>query len=133
MDETSHPAQTAPDIDPAYCRWGCGRLHAPRQGDRGPEPKDCLQADPGGGPVHNPLNWWRRNKAAGAAPGPAVDERAPVDTARKDARTSLEQAQQLGARLVDQLQLFIEALRVSADPDAVAAQIDAALADAQEA
>jgi chromosome segregation ATPase len=132
VNETPHPAQTAPDVDPTLCRWGYGRPRKPREGTRGPEPQDCGHADPGG-PVHNPLNWWRRAKAAQADAGPVKEDRAPVDSARRDARSAIERAEQLGAQLVAQIQLFVQALHTSADPDAVAAQIEGAVADAQEA
>ena len=123
-------------VEPGGCRWPgeCSRPAAAKRGTRGPAPSYCEQADPGG-PVHNALNAWRFLQRQGRSPDALEEEpdRAPVTTARVTATNALARGEQLHAALAETLEHFQESLRIAGDPDAAAAQVAAAIADAEEA
>ncbi len=122
--------------DRPVCRWGCGRPTPPRTGARGPIPGDCGLLDPEHGFVHNPQNWLRRKQGKlnpGQPAGPVdPDDARPVDKARRTAVDIQSRIEVAAASLAETVEHLQEALRTAGDPDAAAAQIAAAVADAEE-
>jgi chromosome segregation ATPase len=137
MSETVNEKVQVAVVEPGGCGWpgACSRPAAAKRGTRGPAPMYCEEADKPGGTVHNALNAWRFLQRQGRSGPDVLDEesdRAPVTTALVTADNALQRGKQLHAAWAETQEQFTEALRIAGDPDAAAAQVAAAIADAEE-
>lgn len=133
MDNGPHPETVTASV--SRCQWpqGCVRAVKPTGAARGPQwTKYCQHAEPGQ-PIHNGANAWalKRDSHTDRQPVPA-DDRRPVTTAVTTASSVIERVEVVTGSLRELVELLVEALRTASDPDAAAAQIEAAIADAQQ-
>ncbi|SEO01452.1 TniQ family protein [Cryobacterium luteum] len=108
------------------CRFpGCVRAAMSADSGTGRPPEYC---DNDG---HNRAAGWRaRHRLADELSGNAPDEKRPVDAARQRADDLYGQVAGMAPHLVQQLTVFIDELRIVADPDAAEVQIESVMAEA---
>ncbi|MBN3459775.1 hypothetical protein JNN96_37725 [Mycobacterium sp. DSM 3803] len=110
---------------------GCGRARRPDPSTGRPT-RYCGEADPGGGPVHNPASAWRARQAqAGSAvtteeAAPA----APVSLARASLEQRLEQLPEKVGELREYLDSILAAVQAAGDVEAAGAEVEDAHRDA---
>lgn len=133
MDSHPHPETTTVPMPP--CQWppGCVRAAKPTGAARGPQWTKYCQQGEHGQPIHNAANAWalKRDTHTDRQDVPAQD-RHPVTTAIKTASSVIERVEVVTGSLRELAELLAQALRTISDPDAAAAQIEAAIADAQQ-
>lgn len=129
---TESGAQVEPGKD--RCHYpGCSRARRPDPATGRPT-RYCGQADPDGGPVHNPASAWRaRNAQSGATAVATQDERgfaAPVSLARASLEQQLDQLPEKVTELREYLDDVLAGIRQAGDVEAAGAEVEDAHRDA---
>ncbi|WP_200865864.1 coiled-coil domain-containing protein [Mycobacteroides abscessus] len=125
---------TEPVVEADRCHFpGCDRARRPDPATGRPT-RYCGQADPDGGPVHNPASAWRARQARAGTGTPSQEQggglAAPVSLARANLEQQLaELPERLGA-LRQYFDGVVAAVREAGDVEAAGAEVEDAHRDA---
>lgn len=128
----SEPPVGAEETDKNRCHYpGCGRARRPDPSTGRPT-RYCGQADPDGGPVHNPASAWRARqaRAGSVATEQEVGPAAPVSLARVTLEQQLEQLPEKVGELREYLDSVLAGVRAAGDVEAAGAEVEDAHRDA---
>lgn len=133
MGLMSEPPVGTDETDKDRCHYpGCGRARRPDPSTGRPT-RYCGQADPDGGPVHNPASAWRARQAQQAGAVATQEEAglaAPVSLARATLEQQLQQLPQKFGELREYLDSVMAGVRAAGDVEAAGAEVEDAHRDA---
>lgn len=128
----TEPVAAADEPGKDRCHYpGCGRARRPDPATGRPT-RYCGEADPAGGPVHNPASAWRARNAQGGAVATQdpAGVAAPVSLARATLEQRLDELPGKFAELREYLDAVLTGVQAAGDVEAAGAEVEDAHRDA---
>jgi DNA repair exonuclease SbcCD ATPase subunit len=108
---------------------GCSRARRPDPATGRPT-RYCGQADPDGGPIHNPASAWRARQSQSGAVAAQEQVAAPVSLARATLEQRLAQLPEKVAEIREYLDAVVAGVQAAGDVEAAGAEVEDAHRDA---